>query len=475
MKYVRARVAFVSASLLLSVAGCAASSNGDAAEGTTGSTATEGTDDVSEDTAATETGETVDPNAPKFYDDVLPLLVQNCSSCHTADGIGPFDLEDYETAKGLAEAIEIATHTRSMPPFNADNSGACNTYKDARWLEDDELALITEWIEGGKQEGDSSLALPERPELPPLAGGDVVELETAAGYVPVADQSGPIDDYQCFLGEINNGDVPLYITGYEVLPGNPKVTHHMVGFLVDLDGDSASLGTNRALIQLLDEASPDQPGWDCFGAAGNGVAVEGTPVTWAPGGGAFNFPEGTGIRVDPGYGLVMQTHYNLANGTGEDTTKVRLAVSEEVEREAVNALFDQFLFSGLSGGNAEIPPGEEAFVYSWTQQIGNFDSRINQWEKVEIFGALPHMHELGSRMQVSYFEGGEETCGMYLDRWDFQWQQAFMYDEPFILSPSDSIKVACEWNSEGLTSPTLPGLGTQQEMCLYGIYAAEAK
>ena len=419
-------------------------------------------------------GEALDPDAPKFYDDLLPMFIENCSSCHVEGGLGPFDLEDYETTKSLAEAIVASVQTRSMPPFNVDNSGECNTYKQARWLDEAQIQLVSDWVEGGMQEGDPDAPQPPRPVLDELAGGNVLELSTPEGYLPLADQSGPLDDYQCFLGELNNGDEPIYITGYEVIPGNPAVTHHMVGFLVNLEGQGA-LGTNGSIIQTLDNASPDQPGWDCFGAAGNGVLVEGTPVTWAPGGGAFNFPEGTGIRIDPGYALVLQMHYNLANGTGEDQTRVRLSMADEVEAEAVNALQDKFLIAGFQT-DIEIPPGEESWVWQWDDRISNFDSRIASWDKVRLFGVLPHMHELGNRMQVNFFTGegnSDEACGLYVDRWDFEWQQAFMYEDPIVLDPNDVVQVTCEWDTSGKDVPTVPGLGTQNEMCLLGLYAAE--
>ena len=233
------------------------------------------------------------------------------------------------------------------------------------------------------------------------------------------------------------------------------------------------------MIESLDASSPDQPGWDCFGAAGQGVLVEGTPVTWAPGGGAFNFPEGTGIRIDPGYALVLQTHYNLVNGDGEDHTVVRLSMADEVEREAVNALDDRFLATLFNGAPVEIPPGEESFVWSWSNTLSSFNSRIAGWEKVEIFGMLPRMHELGHRMEVTLIEGPaadpEESCGLYVDRWDFSWQTAYMYENPITVDPGTRLHVACEWDSSDRTSPTSPGLGTGNEMCLIGVYAAEAK
>jgi mono/diheme cytochrome c family protein len=443
----------------------------------TGTVPTTGVDDDDGD-GATDTGAAVDPNAPTFYGDVLPVFIEHCSSCHTEGGIGPFELEDYELAKSLAEVIAIETDARRMPPFNANNDGSCNSFKDARWLSQAQIDLIAAWVDGGAQEGDPNAPQPEHPTLPELKGEDLADHAMPEGYQPVADAAGSngYDDYQCFLVDLGVEGEPRYLTGYEVVPGNPAVTHHLVGFLVDPARASAAIGTNGEIMQLLDDATPDQPGWDCYGAAGNGVLPEGTPVTWAPGGGAFNFPEGTGIRIDPGYVLVAQMHYNLVNGDGEDTTVLRLSWADEVEREAVNALQDKFLAAGFSGA-AEIPPGMESYVYQWDDRLSNYSSRIAGWNQVEILGLLPHMHELGTRMQADFIRAGtgEETCGIYVDRWDFAWQQAFMYEEPFILDPGDSIRVTCDWDSSDRTSPTTPGLGTQNEMCLMGIYAAEVK
>lgn len=365
-----------------------------------------------------------------------------------------------------------------MPPFNASNTGECHTFRNARWLAEEDIALIEAWADAGAPEGDPNAPQPERPTLPELAGDDIFVMKTPEAYDPVADEAGPLDDYQCFLGEFNLGTEPRYIVGYEVVPGNPALTHHLVGFLVNLEAAAVLGGTNRELIESLDAASPDQPGWDCFGAAGDGILPEGTPVTWAPGGGAFNFPEGTGIRIDPGYALVLQTHYNLANGDGQDQTVVRLSMADTVEREAVSALDDEFLITLFSGNPVTIPPGRESFVWSWTDTLASYNSRIAAWDRAEIFGLLPHMHQLGRRMQVTFIEGPasdpKESCGLYVDRWDFNWQSAFMYEQPVVVDTGTRIEVTCEWDSTSRMSPTSPGLGTNNEMCLLGVYVAEA-
>lgn len=424
---------------------------------------------------SSEGGPVVDPDAPTFYADVLPVIAAQCQGCHSDGGIGPFDLTDYATASALAPTLSAYTASRTMPPFVADNTGSCNTFADARWLSDDEIELFAAWEAAGAPEGDATLARPEPPAPDQLVGNDIVSLMSPPAYAPIADEAGGADDYQCFLVDPGVGDTARYVTGFEVVPGNPAVTHHLIGFLVNPEASTPLGGNNGALMQSLDDASPDQPGWNCFGAAGNGVLVEGTPVTWAPGGGAFNFPEGTGIRLDPGYRLVLQLHYNLAAGDGADQTEVRLSMADTVEREAVNALDDRFLATLFNGTNIEIPPGEESFVWKWQAPIREWDSRISGWEKVELLGMLPHMHGLGRRMQVTIHQGDTEQCGIYVDRWDFDWQQAFMYQTPIIVDPSDQLEIVCDWDSTSKDAPTTPGLGTNNEMCLLGIYAAEAK
>ncbi len=463
--------------LLVALTGCAADpeASGESSGETGTGTAAEVTTAASAAAESSSTTLEIPPGSPTFYEDVLPVIAAQCMGCHTPGGIGVFDLADYEIAKTLASALTAQTAVRAMPPFVASNTGECNTFTDARWLTDDEIDLFARWEQAGAPQGDASLPRPVPPTADGLVGEEILALRSPADYVPVADDAGGADDYQCFLVDPEVVDTARYLIGYEVAPGNPAVTHHLIGFLVDPEGTTPFGGTNGSLMASLDAASPDQLGWDCYGAAGNGVLVQGTPVTWAPGGGAFNFPEGTGIRIDPGYQLVLQMHYNLAAGQEAAQTEVRLSMVDEVEREAVNALDDRFLATLFNGTSVEIPPGESSFVWKWQAPIREWDSRISGWEKVEILGMLPHMHGLGRRMQVTIHSGDTEQCGIYVDRWDFNWQQAFMYETPIVVSPSDQLEIVCDWDTSAKDTPTTPGLGTGNEMCLLGIYVAEAK
>src|SRR6185503_16939988 len=147
-------------------------------------------------------------------------------------------------------------------------------------------------------------------------------------FSPVA-QGGVLaefDEYRCFLL-----DPPVaadsFLTGYDVTPGDPAIVHHLLAFVVDPQKTVAGGKTNAAVMQALDAQSPDRLGWPCFGAAGEGVAVTGVPVTWAPGQGVVEYPAGMGVPIHKTDKLVVQMHYNLADvGTAShsDSSAVHL-------------------------------------------------------------------------------------------------------------------------------------------------------
>ena len=56
-----------------------------------------------------------------FTKDVLPILQENCQSCHRPGQIAPMSLLTYKDARPWAKAIKTAVATRKMPPWFADS------------------------------------------------------------------------------------------------------------------------------------------------------------------------------------------------------------------------------------------------------------------------------------------------------------------------------------------------------------------
>ncbi|MEM6989741.1 MAG: hypothetical protein AAF721_04570, partial [Myxococcota bacterium] len=420
--------------------------------------------------------------ARTFYGDVAPLLADACGSCHAAGGISAIAFETFEDVVEWAPAIKAAVDSRAMPPFNLNNDGSCNTYADARWLGEEEIAVIDDWIEGGLKEGDVALGMPEPSPLPRLEGANITTLAGPTDYHPISEglALAAADDYQCFL--VDPGlDRDKFLVGYDVQPGNASVVHHVIGFNVDLDRTVVIPGqgvtTNRALIDDLQAQSPDTEGWDCFSAAGEGVMIEGVPVTWAPGTGATRFPEGTGIRIADDEVMVLQIHYNLAADDGvPDNTTVDLDLVDEVDREAHMVLADGFLMTLLSPEPAELPPGEADAEFSWSMALDELPSQdLSHLDEIEVLGILPHMHERGRTMTVEFETDEGASCGAQVDRWAFEWQQAYFLEQPLRTRVGNPMNVSCTYDTRSAEGPVGPGFGTADEMCLAGVYIAPAR
>jgi hypothetical protein len=128
--------------------------------------------------AGTQGGAGGGSSAVTWSEHVAPIVYRECVGCHRDGGIAPFSLTTYASAAESASSIAYATGTRYMPPMPVDNSGSCNTYSNARWLSDAEIATIGAWDGAGAPEGDPSLA-PELPAAP--AGLERIDLHAERG------------------------------------------------------------------------------------------------------------------------------------------------------------------------------------------------------------------------------------------------------------------------------------------------------
>lgn len=452
---------------------CAAACGGpaDPADDTaasTGAATTSGTTSTAETTGdVPTTGEPAD--GPTYWQDVAPIYFKSCVTCHGEGGIGPFRLDTYADARQWAGAAAASTGVRSMPPWLVTDDGTCGTYADSRALTDEEIATIQAWLDAGTPEGEPRDDLgPPAPEVltdavdyttplfsPEIQGGDLAEY----------------DEYRCFLIDPNL-DADRFLTGYSVTPGTPAMIHHVLAITVDPEELGAGNQKNSEIIAALDDASPDRDGWPCFGFAGDGVNASGVPVSWAPGQGVSNLPEGVGFRVKKDDWLVLQVHYNLVDpelAGSTDQTTVHVRYADTVEREGYFDLPDDFLGTLFSGNPAELPPGEPAATYTFDYSLEYLP--FFGAETADLYGVFPHMHQRGRKLRVDLVEdGGAPMCAADVQRWDFNWQLYYFYEQPIALTAKSVLRITCEYDTQSASEPVLPGWGTQNEMCLAGLF-----
>lgn len=95
--------------------------------------------------------------------EISRLVYKRCVSCHRDRG-GAFPLMTYEQARPWAKAIKEEVLERRMPPWNIVKG--FGEFRDDRGLTQEEIELISDWVEGGAPEGD-----PTHLPGPPAASG----------------------------------------------------------------------------------------------------------------------------------------------------------------------------------------------------------------------------------------------------------------------------------------------------------------
>ena len=333
-------------------------------------------------------------------------------------------------------------------------------------------------------------------KLKPLRTGEKrMTLEMPAAYTPSTPNGIGTDDYRCFLLDPKLAK-DVFLTGFNILPGNPQVVHHVILFRVPPE----RVGAARA----LDDAQEGQ-GWTCFGniGIGDGPELDNAPWlgAWAPGGSESVTGRGFGTEMARGSQIVMQVHYNLLAGTSPDTSATQLRVmpasarltpletmllpapvelpcrpghtgSPLCDRDASTADV-KARFGGAAGSTNDLlyflcggrPQASE--VTSCTQTISR---------PTTIRAVAGHMHLLGRSIKVEVNPGTPQARTILdIPTWDFD-NQGSRPIRPVRLEPFDTVKVTCrhvQWLRDRLPSfegqpdrYVVWGEGTTDEMCL---------
>lgn len=401
------------------------------------------------------TGPPSDPPAPSpDWADVAPLVERSCAGCHFDGAVAGLPLTRWEEVHAARGAVQYAVEQRVMPPWPAGPSDF--PFANEARLTDDEVALLSGWIDAGAPLGDGPDELLVGPPVGALPQVDVT-LNNPAAYHPDASR---VDDYRCF--ELRpSGPTEAYLRGFEVLVDNPLVVHHVKLLAVyPLDG-GATLDAQAALDPLPGFAcnDTDEPAY-----GGPGLLIGG----WLPGSGATVFPDGSGVPLAPGARFVLVVHYHPPGfEAGLDQTEVALWTAPAVDRYVDPVrLTDLDWRLPPDAGGMSIAAGDPSDVYTYTTRVadlpvGSFDLT----EGVELTSAQFHMHLLGTSGRIDVTVGGEPHVLLDLPRWDFDWQLDYVLQDPIRLGPDDTITLTCTYdNSSGATDVGW-GEGTADEMC----------
>lgn len=427
-------------------------------------------------TACSESEQDPPPPAISWYQDVKPIFDAYCNDCHAFGGIAPFSLDSLDAVRQVAALIPSSINQRRMPPFLA--APARRPLKYDLSLSDEQIRLVNEWIELGLPAGDAAdPAVPLSLERSVLSRVDI-SLGMPEPYTPTMVP----DEYRCFVLDWLETETK-YITGFNIQPGNFKLGHHAAIFIID-----------SSLANIVDEADGADSkglGYPCFGSAAPPLH-EGIPnkllAAWTPGSGGLDFPDGTGIRIQPGDRVILQMHYSvLESGVESDQTIVEFSVEDNVSVNAGNLPWLDIGWPSnpqsmlIEAGN-DTASFEHVGDPTLSPLLGEFAPGVNPTEGLLLYGLLPHMHKLGKRfwLQLERADGTTERF-FEITQWDFDWQSYYVFDSPITILPNDQLRLHCTFDNSAANQPFVNGLrrdvsditwgeGSDQEMCTVSMY-----
>jgi hypothetical protein len=214
----------------------------------------------------------------------------------------------------------------------------------------------------------------------------------------------------------------------------------------------ASLGVHHVfLFQAYGRNEPDAP-HECPTL----IKTTWNPI-WVAAAGAehsLQTPPGTGFVIAPATQYIVQLH--LQN-TSDDPIDVRGGLNLTYERN-VAAVTPVGIY-GIGSFALDIPANTQNYEVpvSCTPQ-----------KKMNVFGVLPHMHKLGTKIDVQYTPvGGDKKHFYKIDPWLFGNQPLDMMDAT--ISPGDKLDLTCTYNNTTNQSVKY-GESSDQEMCFFVLF-----
>lgn len=84
--------------------------------------------------------------------EVSRIFYRRCVVCHRKGGPAPMSLLTYDQVRPWAKAIKVQVLERKMPPWGPVKG--YGDFRDDASLSQDEIAVISSWVEGGAPKGD---------------------------------------------------------------------------------------------------------------------------------------------------------------------------------------------------------------------------------------------------------------------------------------------------------------------------------
>lgn len=185
---------------------------------------------------------------------------------------------------------------------------------------------------------------------------------------------------------------------------------------------------------------------------------------WAPGSGIYSLPSEVGILwgVAENRKIIVQIHYNNPEAkvtNALDSSYVNVYFTTKLRRfDAATSI------NGVQENFINIPARTAGFQIS--DECGSAcTSRIT--DSIYIFSAFLHGHMSLKKIRtdIVYANGTIDNTSLREDNFKFDNQKYVYLNTPIKISPGDSLKTYCEYDTSNLDKPVKGGEASTDEMC----------
>jgi mono/diheme cytochrome c family protein len=357
-----------------------------------------------------------------FTETIAPIVYANCVSCHRPGEAAPFSLISYDDVRNRAALIAKVTQARYMPPWQATHG--YGDFEGERRLTDAQIEAIATWVKNGMPQGDPA----RMPGLPKFTDGwqlgtpDLILEMSKEFEVPA---SGP-DIFRNFV--VPSGLLEdKWVRAVEFRPSARKVVHHAL-FAYVRGGAYASI-----------DGADGKPGFRGLAPIGANPAISpaGPLGGWAVGATPRFLPDGQALPMGTGSDLIIQMHFHPSGKVERERSTVGIYFAPKAPERRLRVLQLPGLF-GIGAG-IDIPAGEKNYEISRSATVP---------VDVKVYLANPHAHYLGKEFKATAtLPDGSTRPLLWIQNWDFNWQDGYNYKEPVILPKGTRIDVRITYDN----------------------------
>ena len=353
--------------------------------------------------------------AVTFAKDIVPIFQRSCQVCHRQGEMAPMSLMTYQEVRPWARAIKNRVVAREMPPWHIDKNIGIQAFKDDPSLSDEEIAMVSAWVDNGAPLGDPA-AMPPPVDFPDASEWQIGEPDLVVQYPAYQMPAEGPDLFGALYTDLDL-DEDRYIRAIQTRPADDpsrRVVHHALSFAVHPDEE-----------QMRIAGDDDIPAAQFL-------------VEYASGKNGEVYPEDSGLLLEAGRKMRLDYHIH---SVGEEVDAV---VELGIVFHPRGHVPEHVRWSkqlGINNRLLDIPPGK----------VVRTDGYAVLAKAARITAFQPHMHMLGTYqcLELIYpwpgWTAQSETVSCA--NFDYNWHLVYNYEDDVApIVPAGTILHIISWH-----------------------------